>query len=315
MRIGHSSLRTRHVYSTMDKYATLGTLYELKNSRRKKRAELKLLKTPWTENIHSSSSPNIPLAAGRSLGKNGRRSHSISACVSEVTKCSLHILCTGTELDIRERYVKKEESWSENLASALSKKEKHSRDCEETCLTGEFIKKEEVKCAKTVSPHSVLPPPKPPELKGRFNVKFFNRVSKAKSFEKDNKTRSHIFQKLKSSETLPKLSPPSLENRLKPPKHPRMKHNWSTFISGKTQPKDDENNVVSRVETKDVRNWTKRSSSTLPTSIIYCAKVHLRSFTHILHRTEKRCEDVTDEDRHRVSSINNLLCMLSIVRR
>lgn len=88
------------------KYATLGSLYELKAKKRKKSSKLlKNALTFWSYESLSSfaSTPNrsykkrSDAAASSVHGKNGRRSHSISACVSEVTKCALQILYSGRD--------------------------------------------------------------------------------------------------------------------------------------------------------------------------------------------------------------------------
>jgi len=88
------------------KYATLGSLYELKAKKRKKSSKLlKNALTFWSYESLSSfaSTPNLSFKKRRDAaascvhGKNGRRSHSISACVSEVTKCALQILYSGRD--------------------------------------------------------------------------------------------------------------------------------------------------------------------------------------------------------------------------
>jgi len=89
------------------KYATLGSLYELKAKKRKKSSKLlKNALTFWSYESLSSfaSTPNLSFkkrrdaaAASSVQGKNGRRSHSISSCVGEVTKCALQILYSGRD--------------------------------------------------------------------------------------------------------------------------------------------------------------------------------------------------------------------------
>lgn len=90
------------------KYATLGSLYELKAKKRKKNNKLlKNALTFWSYESLSSfaSAPNLSFKKRRDVpastanGKNGRRSHSISACVGEVTKCALQILYSGRDCD------------------------------------------------------------------------------------------------------------------------------------------------------------------------------------------------------------------------
>lgn len=89
------------------KYATVGSLYELKARKRKKSSNLlKNALTFWSyESLSTSAStPNLLVkkssdaaAVSSGLGRNGRRSHSVSACVSEVTKCALQILYSGRD--------------------------------------------------------------------------------------------------------------------------------------------------------------------------------------------------------------------------
>lgn len=70
----------------VDKYATLGTLYELKGRKKKTNNLIKTALTFWSyESLIGSKEKRVC---------SGRRSHSISACVGEVTKCALHIICT-----------------------------------------------------------------------------------------------------------------------------------------------------------------------------------------------------------------------------
>lgn len=89
------------------KYATVGSLYELKARRRKKSGNLlRNALTFWSyESLSTSAStPNLLVkknnaaaVSSSGLGRNGRRSHSVSACVSEVTKCALQILYSGRD--------------------------------------------------------------------------------------------------------------------------------------------------------------------------------------------------------------------------
>ncbi|KAJ8884106.1 hypothetical protein PR048_015963 [Dryococelus australis] len=67
------------------KYATLGSLYELKARRKRKTSSLvRSALTFWSHDcLQRSGAPR------------GRRSHSVSACVGQATRCALQVVCRG----------------------------------------------------------------------------------------------------------------------------------------------------------------------------------------------------------------------------
>jgi len=188
------------------KYATLGSLYELKAKKRKKSSKLlKNALTFWSYDSLSSfaSTPNLSFkkrrdaAASSVHGKNGRRSHSISACVSEVTKCALQILYSGRETAEEPSAGTACHSTAINGEPAACSRIRNNRNEDQsklsgvTCLQKRRLQKlrmlqiyeEEIDMVEESiedydgnkfdeippSPPPPPPPPMPPEGGGRFN--------------------------------------------------------------------------------------------------------------------------------------------------
>ena len=187
------------------KYATLGSLYELKAEKRKKTSKLlKNALTFWSYESLSSfaSTPNLSFkkrrdAASSAYGRNGRRSHSISACVSEVTKCALQILYSGRDFGAEPSADAAGLTAAKNGLPAACSRVRNNRSADHSKLNGVTrlhkrrlqklrmlqIHEEETDLVDEIgedydanrsdeippSPPPPPPPPMPPERGGRFS--------------------------------------------------------------------------------------------------------------------------------------------------
>lgn len=251
----------------MDKYATLGTLYELKRARRKKRGET-ILPRSRPEPAISVSSPDLPSLLGVRTGAKNR-AHSISACVSQVTKCAL-VICSeeGGEEDSGELWeiggkTVREEKWSESVLQEQMNK-KHSRDCD--CEEPSIYLKTPITIKITEPPEdtpiTLQIEPEPPDLswlKGSFNPNFLPRkpdfVVRSAVSEYWLLDRLRCIRSRTPGDTAP--SP------------------WFKVCSVRRRPRPAALAWISR-------SGAHRPASPMPASVLYCTRTHLRSFHHIM---------------------------------
>lgn len=152
------------------KYATLSSVYELRGRRR-------LAKAIWGAGGSESptrSSPDLCPEEEHHCEKRSSRTHSISACVSEVTKCALQILCSGSDAVL-----------------------------EGTKCNGYNVHpKKTTELAAPSLPPLPPPPPKPPETKGKQNRINKNRPTTSVLYCSRIRLRSfsHIIQAVESNE-------------------------------------------------------------------------------------------------------------------
>lgn len=246
----------------MDKYATLGTLYELKN-RRKKRNELKLLRDVLLGEKPSLSLSSPNLSSLSSMGKGGKRSHSITACVSEVTKCALHIIFSSSRdvLELGEHH-KPSIPWREATNSG------HARDGDTSCVHGNSrLKKNSSVRFDKYCVKEPPPPPKPPELSGTFNSKLItSRLKRVDSY-----IFSKTFNKLKCN--------PELDG--------------SCFRKSNSHKCEDTfvRSNVNQCHGSFFNKKLRKKLSVKPINVLYCARVRLRSFSHIIQKLEVKRKD------------------------
>ncbi|KAG8323628.1 hypothetical protein J6590_001348 [Homalodisca vitripennis] len=303
----------------MDKYATLGTLYELKRARRKRRGEMQLLGARREHGTVQStaSSPDLPSLLGvpsRPVVKN--RAHSVSACVSQATRCAL-VICGEEERDRRwegvdklgqeERKesktnrgrveagqttekagITKDEKWTMSVQQELMKKEKHSRDCCD-CEESAYLK-------TAISIRVTEPPvdevalnvePEPPDnswLNGSFNAKLLPKKSLGEFTISSDASENRLLSVLRRIR--PKTPPPCDFSVDLPSRSP-----WFQVYSVRRK---------SRPVSFDggSRRTPSRPSSPLPSSVIYCARTHLRSFSHIVDKLQDGVHSSCDSVSH-----------------
>lgn len=267
--------------TVMDKYATLGTLYELKRVRRKKRGESTLprsLPESGRRVMSTASSPDLPSLLGVRTGGAKNRAHSISACVSQATKCAL-VVCSeegavessteelwevGTKSEVREK-------WSESVKQEQMNK-KHSRDscdCEEpsdylkTPITIKITEPPED------APITLQIEPEPPDLswlKGSFNPDYLPRkpdvVVRSAVSVSENRLLDRL-RRIRSSTPDTGASP------------------WFSVCSVRRRPRPATLAWMSR-------SGPHRPASPMPASVLYCTSTHLKSFNHIMDKVIKR---------------------------
>jgi hypothetical protein len=315
------------------KYATLGSLYELKARKRKRSCNLlKNALTFWSYDSLSSfaSTPNLLVKKSSDAntssahGRKGRRSHSISACVSEVTKCALQILYSGRD------------SGTESPASTAppvslpSSKNGLTVPC---CLvsnsnTSCHLKLNGVTCHQKrrlhrlsmrqiyeeendvfqgdsencdsdqseelpPSPPPPRPPPMPPETEGRFNK---TAISIGKNKRQELSPLPEQDEGCENTVTeddmfLKTVGVWRFESRF---------HSWP-----ETAP-------LRPVQSNFCRQCLgeeppRRMSAPVPISVTYCTRVRLRSFSHLVAGVPppRRCHE---ETRSQVSTYHRALC-------
>jgi hypothetical protein len=286
------------------KYATLGSLYELKAKKRKKSSKLlKNALTFWSYESLSSftSTPNLSFkkrrdtAASSVHGRNGRRSHSISACVSEVTKCALQILYSGSDCAEEPSAGSACFSAAKNGLPAACSRVRNNRNDDQpklsgvTCLQKRRLQKlrmlqiheEETDMVEEnsedydannsdeipPSPPPPLPPPMPPDGGGRFSETAIS-ISKKKRRglsplpEQDEECDSRVFDEmlLKTAGVL------------------RFQSRFNSWPE--TAP-------VAPVSKNCCRQCygvalSRRLSAPVPICVTYYRRVRLRSFSHLL---------------------------------
>lgn len=262
----------------MDKYATLGTLYELKRARRKKRGETILPRArPEPGRVTSSaSSPDLPSLLGVRTGAKNR-AHSISACVSQVTKCAL-VICSeeGAEESSRGEdsgdswetagKTYREEKWSESvLQEQMNKKQSRDCDCEEPSIYLKTPITIKITEPPEDTPITLQIEPEPPDLswlKGSFNPDFLPR-------KPDVVVRSAVSEYW----LLDRLR--RIRSRTPPPPGATAPSPWFKVCSVRRRPRPAALAWISR-------RGPHRPASPMPASVLYCTKTHLRSFHHIM---------------------------------
>jgi len=285
------------------KYATLGSLYELKAKKRKKSSKLlKNALTFWSYDSLSSfaSTPNLSFKKRRDAaasiihGRNGRRSHSISACVSEVTKCALQILYSGRECAEEQSAGTACISAAKNGLPAACSLIRNNRNEDQSKLTGVTclqrrhlhklpmlqIHEEETDTVEEnsedydanksdeipPSPPPPPPPPMPPEGGGRFSKTAISISKKRQGLsplpEQDEECDSRVFDEmlLKTAGVL------------------RFQSRFNSWPE--TAP-------VAPVSKNYCRQCygeahSRRLSAPVPICVTYYRRVRLRSFSHLL---------------------------------
>lgn len=298
------------------KYATLGSLYELKAHRRKKNSNLlKNALTFWSYDSLSSftSTPNHLVkkscgdATSNAHGRKGRRSHSISACVGEVTKCALQILYSGRESGTESP------AGTVSPASAPSSKNGLTVPC---CLVSKshttgHLKLNGVTCHQKrrlqrlsmrqiydvleennencdsaqseelpPSPPPPPPPPMPPETEGRFNKTAIS-ISKNKRqelsplLEQDEECENTVMDEM----LLKTAGVRRFQSRF---------HSWPETVPLRPT----QRNYCRQCYAEEP---PRRLSAPVPICVTYYTRVRLRSFTHLLAGVPppRRCHEDT----------------------
>lgn len=219
----------------------------------------------------SASSPDLPSLLGVRTGAKNR-AHSISACVSQVTKCAL-VICSeeGSEdpVDPWETVGKtiREEKWSESVLQEQMNK-KHSRDCD--CEEPSIYLKTPITIKITEPPEdtpiTLQIEPEPPDLswlKGSFNPNFLPR-------KPDVVVRSAVseYWLLDRLRCIRSRTPP-------PPGDTAAPSSWFKVCYVRRRPRPAALAWISR-------KGAHRPASPMPSSVLYCTKTHLRSFHHIM---------------------------------
>lgn len=341
----------------MDKYATLGTLYELKKSRQRRRAEMHLLPDLVQQTgrvVSAASSPDLPSLLSAKLSRGSKsRAHSISACVSVATKCALSICGEEEErlpldvvesgktspedeevirINMEDKYIdrlrpakskivraernllklskenawrlkntpkiendnttsdwstsvntkdmftpeeppSKEEKWSASVEQELVNKGKHSRDCDCEESTNYLKVPVTIKItdASEEAPAELNVDPKRPEsvleiiIKGDFNPTYLpKKVPTPINVEMDSKLLT-LLRRIRPKS--PSHDSPAEDGSESP---------WFQVCSVRRR---------SRPASVSYRG-PGRPSSPIPSSVLYCARTRLRSFSHIMDKIE-----------------------------
>jgi hypothetical protein len=289
------------------KYATLGSLYELKARKRKRSSNLlKNALTFWSYDSLSSfaATPNhlVKKSSGAPAssvqGKKGRRSHSISACVGEVTKCALQILYSGRDSGTDSP------AGPTSPASLAASKNGLTIPC---CLvsnshTSSHLKRNGVTCHQKrclqrlsmrqireeetdvlegngenydgaqseelpLAPPPPPPPPMPPDTQGRFN-KIAISISK-------NKAREEFALPAQSEEWEGTVLDEVLLKTAGVWRFQSRFHSWPETAP----PRPIQRNYCSRCYAEKP---PRRLSAPIPICVTYYTRVRLRSFSHLL---------------------------------
>lgn len=306
-----------------NKYATLGSLYELKARKRKRSCNLlKNALTFWSYDSLSSfaSTPNLLVKkssdanTSSALGSKGRRSHSISACVSEVTKCALQILYSG-----RDSGTESPASTAPPVSVPSSKNgltvpcclvsNSHlklngvtchqKRRMDRLCMLqiyeeeNDVLQRDGENCGGDQSeelppsPPPPPPPPMPPETEGRFNKTAISigknkRQELSPLPEQDEGCENTVMD---DTVLLQTVGVWRFESRF---------HSWP-----ETEPlRPVQRNFCRQCLAEEP---SRRMSAPLPISVTYCTRVRLRSFSHLL-------AGVPPPRRTQVSTCHRALC-------
>lgn len=311
------------------KYATLGSLYELKARRRKKNSNLlKNTLTFWSyDSLFSfTSTPNILVrkssgaATSNAHGRKGRRSHSISACVSEVTKCALQILYSGRDsgtaslagtdspasaptskngITIPCSLVSKSHTvghlklngvtcHQRRRLQGLSMRQIHEEDndvLEENSENCDGAQSEEF----PPSPPPPPPPPMPPEAEGRFN-------KAAISIGKNKRQQLSPLPEHDESECENTVMDDMLLRTAGVQRFQSRFHSWPETVPL---------NYCRQCHSHS-KEPPRRLSAPVPICVTYYTRVRLRSFSHVLAGVPppRRCHDDTRAQvstQHRLS--------------